>query len=182
VGKRKPFTQSELRTVCMMTGFIVVYWAMVERQMDNCIHLIFEDLDGKSLDSVKPLQLKRKIKFLKKAFRKVEGLKEFSSDALKFLAKSQTLGNIRHDFVHGCISKVDGTIITLNRLDVAETPYTAKHIKFDAATYPVLVADLQHQASGWTSLAERLLNSFRPQSAQTPKPRQRAHRNDRTRQ
>ena len=44
MGKRKPFTQSELRTVCMMTGFIVVYWAMVERQMDNCIHLIFEDL------------------------------------------------------------------------------------------------------------------------------------------
>lgn len=165
-----PFgSKRNLRALCEAVGFLSIYWAILERQMDNCIVLIFTDLGGHEIEPVKPIALKRKARFLNRAFKKIDKLAPFKEQALTLLAGATKLALDRHLFLHGCIVKLEGTILHISRYFPADPGYRTQHAKFDFQKYPALTEELERLASGWIGLSQTLLDTFRPQT-QIPNP------------
>jgi hypothetical protein len=82
-------------------GSAVQTWAGLEILLDANIHVIATHYGGKTIDPQVPLALKRKLKYLRRAFTELKTLSEFRESALADLEKIGPLGEERHSFIHG---------------------------------------------------------------------------------
>lgn len=104
-------------------GLATVQWAAVEQTLDVLIHLIFTHHRGNEIEAVVPVSLKRKIKYLRKAFRKIEALSQHKDAALPYFDRVIALSESRHDLVHGFSSQALGAMgpIQIQRIIYQET-------------------------------------------------------------
>jgi hypothetical protein len=148
--------------------------------MDNCTHLIFENLEGHKIEKAKPIALKRKIRFLRRAVRSIPALAPFKELILQLLTDSGKASEKRHAFIHGCIESQDGTILSVNKLDPSHPTYKVSEIKFDMRQFPALSEDLGHLVTEWIDLAQSLLLTLRRRKQIAKPPRRKARQSART--
>ena len=79
---------------------------MVERCIDYCIAIIYQRAGGKHIETEIPFALKRRVRFLRRCFQRLEPLAPFRPDAIKLLNRVESLTDTRHMLVHGCLSSI----------------------------------------------------------------------------
>jgi len=172
-------SEGDLKELCTAIGIIAINWAMIERQLDNCIHLICADLGGIPGEREKPLALERKIKALKKSFRRIESLKPFKDRAIPLIEDARVMGHKRHMFLHGCIGKLEGPILTMHKLrpdiNALNPYYEVEELSFDFTQFPALVEDLSRLVKAWGFLAKDLLDTIERRHPKPLRPHLRGH-------
>lgn len=156
-------SEEDLGALCTATGLLAINWAMIERQMDNCIHLIFACLGGIPREKEKPISLKRKIRALRTAFKKIPPLQQYKERAIDLLNRASEASEKRHAFIHGCISHLDGLKLTIYKLDPSALEYKVDAITFDLLNFPSLAEEFGNLAGEWGRLSRDLLNKFQKQ-------------------
>lgn len=144
----------------MAVGFISISWALVERQMDNIIHLVFDRLGGVPGEKEKPVSLSRKIDYLKKAFKKLPALHAFKYRALDLLKEAKDTGDKRHVFMHGTLSELDGTILHIDKITPKVSGYVVERTSFDLLHFPALTEELEDLTTRWGQLAHDVLLAY----------------------
>lgn len=100
-------------------GHIVMNWVYVERMIDLSITKIYHTTAGRDIEPELPRAIKRKIKYLKCAFRTIPDLDALAKGFRPLLSDAQTLANIRHVVAHGAVLDFDAKTetVTFNMLD-----------------------------------------------------------------
>lgn len=153
--------EDDLLSLCTAVGFISINWALVERQMDNIIHLVFDSLGGVPGQKKKPVALSWKIKYLRQAFTKLPALSPFRFRALRLLTDAQDMGGKRHVFMHGTLGGLDGTILHIDKMAVGRPGYVVERTSFDLLQFPALTAELEDLTTQWATLARDVLDDRR---------------------
>lgn len=145
-----------MKGLLMAIGYVVASWALIERQLDNCVGLIFHDCNGDSIRDDIPRSLNQKIIFLRKAFLTFEQLKPFEAWALELLREISCVSEKRHDFVHGTISKITPKSLEFERVEYSVRHHHVKHKRFSASAFPALSTSLRGLVTDTGRLHRRL--------------------------
>jgi hypothetical protein len=99
----------DFRALCMAVGFVVLNWAIIEQQMDNWVNIAFRNCGGSSLKDVDgiPRSFDRKMKFLRKSFKKLPALAPFSTEGLALIERASAISTERNNLVHGGIVSME---------------------------------------------------------------------------
>lgn len=152
--------QEELKPICEAIGFITINWALMERQFDNCIHLIHTDFGRYMHNHEKPIAYKKKSKYLRKAFRRVPHLDKYKANGLDLIQRADSLSELRHRFTHGTIRSLDGTVLTIDKLSIKDGYQADTHV-YDFMQFPKLAEDLGDLVMKWGHLSSALLDDRR---------------------
>jgi len=98
--------QHDLGVLYMTVGHMVIMWALAEHALDQCIAVVFHACGGKHIDDRIPVSLKRKVKFLRRAFNQLPLLVPRREGALKLLARVTEIAPRRNELVHGALTNV----------------------------------------------------------------------------
>ena len=114
----------QYRQLIEAVGHLVVYWSLIERQIDNWIMVAFHECGGDQLAErrVLPRQFKRKARFLRKCFRTLPPLQPYKDAALAILKEAALIADIRNPVVHGNIRglKSDRGVYRFDVLDAKD--------------------------------------------------------------
>ena len=133
----------------MAIGTLTRSWAILEVMVNLLIALIFKFMDGRKIEPVAPYSLRRKIEFLKRAFRNLAPLTAQQHNALPLLNEIRVASNFRHAIIHGIaiddLSEKDVHMKRLLRgtdrlLDHKEITVSTKDILFNASEVSNLAA------------------------------------------
>ena len=119
----------------MAVGQLILSWSFVEVSLDQWVAVVYQGVGGKQIEREIPRGLDRKIKFLRRCFKRIPALEPFAEEATDILSRAKKLSSIRHTIVHGFVSKYDPHTQTMTfvKLDarkdrdihrVNETPLT----------------------------------------------------------
>jgi hypothetical protein len=158
-------TQDNLPDLCLAVGYVTINWALMERQMNNCVHLVFSELGGVPGHEVKPTVFKAKASYLSKAFKHVKLLAPHKDTAFKLIAQAKTTSNTRHAFTHGTLECLENTVLTINKLQTKDA-YRAEHFKFDLLDFPIFSIELGDLVKNWLTLSKNLLDEHKVRKAQ----------------
>ena len=150
----------EIKGLCMGIGFVVINWALIERQLDNWVVLIFHDCGGDTIRKDIPRMTKAKIAFLRRAFRKLEPLQPFKPEALEILRKASEISQKRNDFVHGVVEKVTPKMVEFSRLKHGDRHHQVTRGRFNAKHYPALSESLLGLSRNATEFSLHLLKTI----------------------
>lgn len=159
--------KEEFESLCTLIGFVVVNWALAEQSLDHLVETIYAqcggECGGESFDKEIPRSFDRKVKFLRKAFRKSAPLQVFAEDGNKLLNRMVPLSKKRHDLVHGVvvsIEAVNGTF-PIDKLDYVGQKNIMRRIEFNPQSIDALIGELLElggdMARFGTALADRLI-------------------------
>lgn len=113
------------------------------------------------------------MKALNKSFKRIPTLKQFRDRAIPLISDALNMGKKRHIFLHGCIGKLEGPILTMHKLKLdtnASNPYyDVDEVTFDLTQFPSFVEDLSRLVTEWGNLSKDLLDTI---ERRHPKPRQ----------
>ncbi len=102
----EPFPEEFPLPLYMAVGELIISWAFVEQKIDICVGIVFGNLDCSRIQTTFPQGTKRKVQFLKRAFKEIPELAPFANSVPQFsLAKH--LAHIRHTAVHGTLAGYD---------------------------------------------------------------------------
>ncbi|WP_395018598.1 hypothetical protein [Dongia sp.] len=87
----------------LVIGHLTVNWAYCEIALDGIIAIAFRQCGGSAIEPEAPASTKRKIAYLRKAFRDLPDFQEFEPDAIPLLDRAAALKNSRHEIVHSAV-------------------------------------------------------------------------------
>ena len=90
-----------------VVGELVISWAFVEQKIDLCMGVIFDNLDCSAIQTQLPRGAKRKVRFLKRAFKEIPALAPFAAEIAPLLSLAKALAQTRHTTVHGTLAGYD---------------------------------------------------------------------------
>ena len=149
----------------MAIGFVVINWALVERQIDYAVSIAFKNCGGKKLRKKGdiPRSLSQKLDFLKLSFNRFEVLKAFKSDGEKLICRTNELSDRRHDLVHGTITSmepVDGAF-TFQMVKYAKEDHLyPPEFKFDPSEFDMLAKSLGDHLTELIAFVGKLADTF----------------------
>jgi len=156
----------EFSALCTATGYVVIRWALIERQLDNWVMMIFRACDGSKIRKDVPRSLKPKIEFLRKAFGKIKVLQPFKNEALNLLTQISKISEQRHDFIHGAISKVTPEKVEFSRILYSELHHHVQHKELTAKNFQVLSDSLVETGQRCLMLSFQMIKTIpRPKRA-----------------
>jgi hypothetical protein len=82
-------------------GLATSAWAALEIVLNRSILIIFAHYGGASVDKAPPQGMKEIVKFLRKAFEKIEALSPFKEQGLLITQEVESLVTKRHTLIHG---------------------------------------------------------------------------------
>lgn len=88
-------------------GMIVVNWTFIENALDGWASVAFHDYPALRVEADLPRQFSRKVRFLRKSFRKIPGLAPFKDEAIRLLDRAKELQPIRDHMAHSTLSDYD---------------------------------------------------------------------------
>jgi hypothetical protein len=121
----------DFQDLCACIGFVVVNWALAEQSLDMIISVIYDQCGGSTIMKDKPWALKRKIRFLKLAFKQFVVLHPYAEQGIEILESLIAISEKRHNLVHGVVTGInleDG-IFPIEKLDYRNK--TVENIQFD---------------------------------------------------
>lgn len=107
--KDRSVPEEIIPTTFSCVGMIIVNWTFVENALDAWTAIAFHEHNASSIERQLPKMFGRKVKFLKKCFRRLPGLAPFSDEAIAFIERANELSEIRHYVAHGTLSHFDTT-------------------------------------------------------------------------
>jgi len=131
---------NDYRALVEAIGHLVVYWGLIERQIDNWVMVAFHECGGKHIEKTIPRMFKRKRQFLKKCFKRLAPLQPFQDAAVEILNEAKEVGGIRNDIVHGNIRKLasDRGVYRFDILDAQDDYHTVRTMELNLHQFPVL--------------------------------------------
>lgn len=131
-------------------GMITMFWAPVERNIDQCTHIIYTVLGIKSGRKKKPLSLSEKIKFIKENYPP----DIFSSASIDKLCQSTlSTSKIRDIFVHGLIHEFSESEIKISKIDGKQPEHLIEVFTFDFARLERSASNLKLIQKEWAELS-----------------------------
>jgi hypothetical protein len=108
----------------MGLGHVVVAWGILESILDHLIRALYLEY-GHAVENEVPRQLKRKIKFLKKAAVMLEVLKPYSEKIIELCEQIGKHADSRHNLIHGYFLPDSNYIYTLEKIEkfTEENPF-----------------------------------------------------------
>ncbi|BCM25332.1 hypothetical protein [Methyloradius palustris] len=147
--------KSDLPALCAAVGFITINWALMERQMDNIIHFSFDSFGGISGHDRKPSTFKEKAKYLIKAFSHTREFSNHKVNTLALIERAKSFSITRHAFTHGALESLDGTVLTINKLQTKKE-YRVDLIKIDIKDFPFHAQEISDLVTEWLHLSKTL--------------------------
>lgn len=147
---------STLEDVITYIGMVTVSWALTEKMMDTCIHHIFSELGGDSIENEKPIALERKYKFLKKCAQRIQSLESSKSAILELVGSSKPISDKRHIFIHGCVDSWTSQSIRIRKLKTGNDFENELH-DFNINQLQELVLKMQELTNDWILFACQFL-------------------------
>jgi hypothetical protein len=140
-----------------LIGFLTMYWSPVERSIDQCVHLIYTQFDGKTILGKKPKHLDMKLKFIMDGYNKIPALGNNQKNISELISITKPVSEKRHIFVHGVIEEWSNNQITISKIKHDE-----QHLKemftVDILKIQSLVSNLSGLAKRWNAIASTLTN------------------------
>jgi hypothetical protein len=103
-------------------GLIIMYWSPIERHIDQCSSIIYNELGGNKIKKNKPRPLESKLEFIKKCHSKIDVLKTNLDHVEKLIIITKKVTFIRDLFVHGCVESY-----TKDKLEISKIKRTNLH-------------------------------------------------------
>jgi len=132
----------DFQALCACIGIVVVNWALAQQSLDMIVSVIYDQCGGSTIMNDKPWALKRKIKFLKLAFKQFVVLQPYAEQGITILDSLIAISEKRHNLVHGVVTGInleDG-IFPIEKFDYRIN--TLEKIQFDPKAFPELAQDL----------------------------------------
>jgi predicted ester cyclase len=148
-------SENDLPALCAAVGFLTINWSLMERQMDNIIQFSFSTLGGIPGRDRKPSAFRDKAKYLAEAFNHNKELSIHKAIAIPLIERAKAFSITRHAFTHGAIEKLDGTVLTINKLQT-KGEYRSESIKIDFIDFPTLSLEIVGLVTEWLSLSKTL--------------------------
>lgn len=146
---------------------IVVQWVFVETALDYWCAIAFQDCGGDAIEAELPRQFKRKVRFLRKAFRQLPQLDRFQGEALPFIEAAVRISNIRHYVTHGALSgfdHADDETFIFNKMDVGEdkVSHIIGTLRIKGADLLAAGLELMELVKGTSDLTDRIMDAIEP--------------------
>lgn len=125
--------------------------------MDNIIHFSFTALGGIPGHDRKPSVFKEKAKYLTKVFSHNKELALHKIVAIRLIERAKQFSITRHAFTHGTLEKLEGTLLTINKLQT-KNEYRADLIKIDFIDFPAHAQEITGLVTEWLSLSKTLFD------------------------
>ncbi len=84
-------------------GRLTISWAHLELGLDSMIHVIHHGLGNRQYENETPRALSRKLKYLRKAFKRMPLPEETQAQLADWLDEIETASEARHDMIHGAV-------------------------------------------------------------------------------
>lgn len=154
----------EFLALCQAIGYIVVNWALVERQIDQWASVAYKQCNGRALRKNQdiPRQFTQKKQFLVECFKKLQPLAPYRTRACDLLTEAIRLSKIRNDLVHGTIDSIDAPdgVFHFQILSAERTHHTLREFDFDLKSFPEIEASLLHLQGETLLLSNDLADRF----------------------
>lgn len=86
-------------------GRMAISWAIIELSLDCLISMIHHNIGGKDVEPDLPWALQRKLKYIRKCFKKLDRLAPFKDDIDNLMADIAIASEDRHNIIHGVATK-----------------------------------------------------------------------------
>lgn len=136
-------------------GMITMFWSPVERNIDQCTHIIYSVLGKKSGRNKKPLRLSEKIEFIRENSPK----NIFNSKSIEKLCESTlSTSKVRDIFVHGLIHEFNENEIKITKIDGKRSEHLIEIFTFDFARLEKSAYNLKLIQKEWADLSHAIYN------------------------
>jgi hypothetical protein len=82
-------------------GRLATAWSFLEAGIDYSIMFLHSEFGGNAVEPEIPWSLQRKLKYLKKCFRRIERFKSQANAVAELMDIIRTASVMRHDIIHG---------------------------------------------------------------------------------
>lgn len=150
-NRRKAYTSDIDERFFGAIGRLVISWAHLEFGLDCMVDILYRGFNGSEIEREMPRSLKRKITFLRAAFKRLP-LGDGVQGYLQFFDRVLKASEVRHDIIHGVvIEQVERSgEATLVRLVKGQNVPEKKQIK--VTTVDILQAAKEAQELGGKAL------------------------------
>ena len=154
---------SDIESLFKAVGFVVVQWGHAEQCLDLMVAAIFYGFDGNPLLKNRPKMLAQKLEFLGKSFTQFSGLEQFRSDGESLLARFSTIGNKRHELVHGAITnlEIENGEFLFAKLDINKDGHHLRDVALGQSDFSSLVQELLRLGSDTNKLARQVWDAVK---------------------
>jgi hypothetical protein len=143
-------------------GRLTISWALLESSLDGIITIIHHRVGGKTIESEMPWMLKRKVKYIRKCFSRLDLLKPYSEPVPQLMTDIIEASEMRKNMIHGVATEMpEGTAqLKMVRLVRGGEFYEQKH--FEVTARDILVSAVEANRLGARSLAlgNTLISAF----------------------
>lgn len=154
---------NSLKDLYYALGFVTAQWADIEHSIDNCISLIFLDLDGINIAKKRqvPRSMNNKLDYLRKALC-LPQLSLFKDDGLKIIERIEPISKERQDIIHGIMFEVNPDHIEFTKLDYTKDEHIDRFYKFTIEDINQSGKRMQGLAGDLHAYTGYLLHHFHP--------------------
>ena len=143
-------------------GRLTISWAHLEAGLDFCVAIAYHSLDGDQIEQEIPRALKRKINFLRKAFKRLNALAPYRDRFLTLADQIETESDKRHDIIHGFIVSHESQEVRMIRLRYTPEMHHEKKVTATTASILKNTVDATKLASQLLDLTAELLPLVQP--------------------
>jgi hypothetical protein len=95
------YTSKEDQEFFASIGRFTISWSLLEAVLDMSVMSVYHGLGGSKLAREIPKSLKRKIKFLAKASKRIESISHLEKEIGEITNQIKDASVLRHDLIHG---------------------------------------------------------------------------------
>lgn len=142
-------SQNLLEPWLAVIGLITVMWSSVERKIDECVVVLFEDSNGKN----KPLTLSRKLELIRK---KLPLTSIFIEDIGEVFKATKDVAQVRDVCVHGVIESYDSERMVIGKVQGKSKGYKIEMFTFGEKRLHSAGRNLTNLSSVWERLFDEI--------------------------
>jgi hypothetical protein len=128
---------------------LTVFWSPVEREIDRCVYLLYEEPDAKK----KPLTLRRKLDYIQRNLPPILYSKAELDALIK--ATKETV-QIRDVCVHGVIESYDINELIIGKIQGKELSHTIEVFTITSERLKISTESISRLVEHWSYIAKKL--------------------------
>jgi len=143
-------------------GRLTISWALIESTLDGIITIIHHRGGGKTIEAEMPWMLKRKVKYIRKCFLRLDALKPFSEHVPQLMTDIVAASEMRQNIIHGVATEMpEGTAqLKMARLVRGGEFYEQKHFEVTATEILTSAVEANRLAARCLNLGISLIVPF----------------------
>jgi hypothetical protein len=143
-------------------GRLTISWALLESCLDGIITIIHHRVGGKTVESDMPWMLKRKVKYIRKCFSRLDALKPYLEPVPQLMTDIIAASEMRQNIIHGvAIEMPEGTAqLKIARLIRGGEFYEQKHFEIPAKDILESAVEASRLGARSITLARALIAAF----------------------